>query len=78
MSMLGQKVLVQNDLIWIFLAYCAGTGGSIFLVGSSSGVVAMGQEQMRFGWYARHITGIAIAGYAAGAFCFYLQKLGLG
>lgn len=77
MSMLGKGDLAQNHLIWIFLAYCAGTGGSIFLVGSSSGVVAMGQEQIRFSWYARHITWIAIVGYASGAVCFYVQRVWL-
>jgi Na+/H+ antiporter NhaD/arsenite permease-like protein len=77
MSMLGKQALAQNDLIWVFLAYCAGTGGSIFLVGSSSGVVAMGQEDIRFSWYARHITWIAIVGYGVGALCFYAQKVWL-
>ena len=75
MSMLGKQALAQNDLIWVFLAYCAGTGGSIFLVGSSSGVVAMGQEGIRFSWYARHITWIAIVGYGSGALCFYVQRV---
>jgi len=75
MSMLGKQGLAQNDLIWIFLAYCAGTGGSIFLVGSSSGVVAMGQEDIRFSWYAHHITWIALVGYGTGALCFYAQRV---
>jgi Na+/H+ antiporter NhaD/arsenite permease-like protein len=67
MNSLTSTASSYGDGIWVFLAYCAGTGGSIFLVGSSSGVVAMGQEGAKFGWYARYISGLALMGYMAGA-----------
>lgn len=55
---------------WHFLAYCAGTGGSILIIGSAAGVAVMGMENISFGWYFRRISLPALAGYAAGAVAF--------
>lgn len=63
---------VQDGNFWVFLAYCAGVGGSILLIGSVSGVVVMGIEKIRFNWYLKNITLLALAGYIAGALSFIL------
>ena len=63
-----------DHLLWGFLAYCAGTGGSILIIGSAAGVAAMGLEKIRFFWYVRHISGLALLGYLAGAAVFLLQR----
>ncbi len=60
---------------WSFLAYCAGTGGSILIIGSAAGVAAMGIEKISFIWYAKKVTLIAFVGYLAGAIVFYLQSM---
>ncbi len=65
-----QSMFVQNGQFWSFLAYCAGTGGSCLIIGSASGVVAMGMEKMSFTWYLKHISGLAVIGYFAGAFTY--------
>ncbi|MCG8580031.1 MAG: sodium:proton antiporter NhaD [Bacteroidales bacterium] len=73
-GMTGDAVnFMQNGSFWTFLAYCAGTGGSLLIVGSASGVAAMGLEQINFMWYLRRITWIAFAGYLTGALTYYLQ-----
>lgn len=56
----------QDGIFWQLLAYCAGTGGSLLIIGSAAGVVVMGLEKISFGWYLRHFTLLALAGYAAG------------
>jgi Na+/H+ antiporter NhaD/arsenite permease-like protein len=58
--------------VWHFIAYAAGTGGSILVIGSAAGVVAMGMENISFGWYLKHIAPLALAGYLAGVLCFIL------
>ena len=58
---------------WEFLAYCAGTGGSILIIGSAAGVAAMGLEKIDFIWYLKKISLLALIGYLAGAAAFYLQ-----
>lgn len=57
---------------WHFIAYTAGTGGSILIIGSAAGVVAMGMEQISFGWYLKHIALLAFAGYIGGVLTFLL------
>ena len=64
---------VQDGSFWSFLAYCAGTGGSILIIGSAAGVAAMGLEKIDFMWYMKKISLIAFAGYLAGAVVFWLQ-----
>jgi Na+/H+ antiporter NhaD/arsenite permease-like protein len=61
-----------DSFLWEFLAYCAGTGGSILIIGSAAGVAAMGLEKISFFWYVRRISGYALLGYFAGAICYLL------
>ncbi|WP_235208356.1 sodium:proton antiporter NhaD [Saccharicrinis fermentans] len=65
----------QDGNFWSFLAYCAGTGGSILIIGSAAGVAAMGLEKIDFMWYMKKVSVIALAGYLGGALTFYLQTL---
>ncbi|MCR4829406.1 MAG: sodium:proton antiporter NhaD [Bacteroidales bacterium] len=60
----------QNDPFWEFLAYCAGTGGSLLIIGSAAGVAVMGMEKIDFIWYLKRITLLAFAGYLVGALVF--------
>lgn len=62
-----------NHFLWEFLAYCAGTGGSILIIGSAAGVAAMGLEKIKFFWYIRKISGLALIGYFAGAGAYLVQ-----
>ena len=60
------------------LAYCAGTGGSILVIGSAAGVAAMGLEKIDFIWYLRKISWLALIGYFAGVAAYFVQgSLGL-
>jgi Na+/H+ antiporter NhaD/arsenite permease-like protein len=60
---------------WAFLAYCAGTGGSILIIGSAAGVAAMGMERISFLWYFKHISLLALLGYFAGALVYILLNM---
>jgi Na+/H+ antiporter NhaD/arsenite permease-like protein len=60
----------MDSYIWEFLAYCAGTGGSILIIGSAAGVAAMGMEKIDFFWYIKKISWLALIGYFAGAFVY--------
>lgn len=62
-----------DHFFWEFLAYCAGTGGSILIIGSASGVAAMGMEKINFFRYLKKISYIAIIGYLSGALVYILQ-----
>lgn len=62
-----------DSFLWEFMAYCAGTGGSILIIGSAAGVAAMGLEKIHFFWYARRIGGLALIGYIAGALIYIVQ-----
>ena len=64
-----------DGMFWQLLAYCAGTGGSLLIIGSAAGVVVMGLERITFGWYMRHITPIALLGYIAGIVSYWLMNL---
>lgn len=57
----------QGHFFWDYLAYCAGTGGSILIIGSAAGVAAMGMEKISFFWYLKNISLLALLGYLAGA-----------
>jgi Na+/H+ antiporter NhaD/arsenite permease-like protein len=63
---------------WQFLAYCAGTGGSILIIGSAAGVAAMGLEKIDFIWYMKRISLLAFLGYIAGAAAYWVQMQILG
>lgn len=56
--------------VWHFIAYAAGTGGSMLIIGSAAGVVAMGMEKITFFWYLKNITLLALLGYLAGVGAF--------
>jgi Na+/H+ antiporter NhaD/arsenite permease-like protein len=56
-----------DSKIWEFIAYCAGTGGSILIIGSAAGVAVMGMEKIDFIWYMKRISLLALIGYFAGA-----------
>lgn len=62
-----------DSFLWEFMAYCAGTGGSILIIGSAAGVAAMGIEKIEFIWYMRRIAWLALLGYFAGAAVYILQ-----
>lgn len=62
-----------DSFLWEFMAYCAGTGGSILVIGSAAGVAAMGMEKIHFFWYVRKISGYAILGYFSGAIVYSIQ-----
>lgn len=64
--------------LWSFLAYCAGTGGSLLVIGSAAGVAVMGLENITFGWYLRRISWLALLGYLAGAGVYLAQTVLLG
>jgi Na+/H+ antiporter NhaD/arsenite permease-like protein len=59
--------------LWEFLAYCAGTGGSLLVIGSAAGVAVMGMERLEFGWYFRKISWLALVGYVAGAIVYLAE-----
>lgn len=65
---------VQDGAFWELLAYCAGTGGSILIIGSAAGVAAMGLEKIDFIWYMKKISLLALVGYFGGIFIFWLQN----
>jgi len=73
MGMYSLDVHPTDSFLWEFMAYCAGTGGSILIIGSAAGVAAMGLEKIDFFWYMRRISGLALIGYLAGAF-FYIAE----
>lgn len=64
--------MAVDGIFWQLLAYCAGVGGSMLIIGSAAGVVAMGIERITFGWYLRNITWIAFVGYVAGIACYWV------
>lgn len=68
----------QDGIFWQLLAYCAGVGGSMLIIGSAAGVVVMGLEKITFGWYMKHISWIAFVGYLAGIICYFVQRVVLG
>ena len=74
----GANVIFDvNHPFWEFLAYCAGTGGSLLIIGSAAGVAVMGMEKIDFIWYLKKITLLALAGYIAGALVFIAMDITL-
>lgn len=63
-----------DDQLWHFIAYSAGTGGSMLIIGSAAGVVAMGMEKIDFFWYLKKISWLALAGFLAGALAFLVTR----
>lgn len=74
MGMYDISIYPPDSYLWEFIAYCAGTGGSILIIGSAAGVAAMGMERIDFMWYLKKISWLAAIGYFAGALCYMLQE----
>ena len=66
--------MAVDGIFWQLLAYCAGVGGSMLIIGSAAGVVVMGLEKITFGWYMKHVSLIAFAGYLAGMLVYWLER----
>gem|GEM_PF-132020 len=69
---------VADGLFWHLLTYCAGVGGSLLIIGSAAGVVAMGLEKINFGWYLKRISLLALSGYLAGIAVIWLEHVLIG
>jgi len=78
MGMYTLEAHPTDSFLWEFLAYCAGTGGSILIIGSAAGVAAMGIEKIDFIWYVKRFSILALAGYLAGAVVYILQQEVIG
>lgn len=71
---LGMFTESVDDQLWHFIAFSAGTGGSMLIIGSAAGVVAMGMEKIDFFWYLRKISWLALLGFLAGALTFFFTR----
>lgn len=69
---------VVDGTFWELMSYCSGVGGSILIIGSAAGVIAMGLEKISFGWYLKHFSWVAFIGYIAGIAVYCLEKLIVG
>ncbi|MFZ9680298.1 MAG: sodium:proton antiporter NhaD [Bacteroidia bacterium] len=74
MGMYELSVYPMDNWMWHFMAYCAGVGGSVLIIGSAAGVAVMGMEKIDFGWYLKKISWLALLGYSAGAGVYLLMK----
>jgi Na+/H+ antiporter NhaD/arsenite permease-like protein len=72
MGMYDMNLFPQDHLIWEYLAYCAGTGGSVLIIGSAAGVAVMGMEKIDFIWYMKRASLLALLGYFAGAIVYLI------
>ena len=66
--------MAVDGIFWQLLAYCAGVGGSMLIIGSAAGVVVIGLEKITFGWYMKHISWVAFLGYLAGILFYLIEK----
>jgi len=73
MGMYSLTDFPMDHEMWEYLAFCAGTGGSILIIGSAAGVAVMGMEKIEFGWYLKKIGFLALLGYFAGAGLYLLM-----
>lgn len=78
MGMYEISTYPSDHLFWELLAYCAGTGGSVLIIGSAAGVAIMGILKIDFIWYLKHIAFLALVGYLSGALTFYLLTISIG
>jgi Na+/H+ antiporter NhaD/arsenite permease-like protein len=67
MGMYSMEQFPMDHMIWEYLAYCAGTGGSLLIIGSAAGVAVMGMEKIDFMWYLKKLSLLALLGYISGA-----------
>jgi Na+/H+ antiporter NhaD/arsenite permease-like protein len=72
-AMYPLKTFPLDHSFWHLLAFCAGTGGSLLIIGSAAGIAAMGIEKISFGWYLKNISWLALIGYLSGIAAFFLQ-----
>ena len=73
MGMYSLETYPMDSMLWEYLAYCAGTGGSLLVIGSAAGVAVMGMEKMDFIWYLKKISFLAVIGYLGGAVVYLLS-----
>jgi Na+/H+ antiporter NhaD/arsenite permease-like protein len=73
-DMVPGTFFAQDDFFWKFLAFTAGTGGSVLIIGSAAGVAVMGLEKIPFGWYLKRISFLALLGYFAGIAVYAIQR----
>jgi Na+/H+ antiporter NhaD/arsenite permease-like protein len=73
-SMYSLDVYPTDHYFWELLAYTAGTGGSVLIIGSAAGVAVMGMEKIDFFWYLKNISWIALIGFITGFFVFILEN----
>ena len=71
---MGMFSQLTDDPLWHFIAFSAGTGGSMLIIGSAAGVVAMGMEKIDFFWYFKKISWLAFLGFFAGSICFMVLR----
>ena len=71
----AEGAMAVDGIFWQLLAYCAGVGGSMLIIGSAAGVVVMGLEKITFGWYMKKITWIAFVGYLAGILIYWVERM---
>ena len=71
----AEGAMAIDGIFWQLLAYCAGVGGSMLIIGSAAGVVVMGLEKITFGWYLKHITWIAFVGYLCGILVYWVERM---
>ena len=69
------EYFVEDGLFWHLLTFTAGVGGSLLIIGSAAGVVAMGIEKIPFFWYLKRISFIAFLGYLAGIAIIWLENI---
>lgn len=69
------QFFTENGLFWLLLTYCAGVGGSLLIIGSAAGVVAMGLEKIDFSWYLKNISLVMLLGYFAGVLVIFIESL---
>ncbi len=72
-GVMGMYEFPMDHTLWVYLSYCAGTGGSLLIIGSAAGVAVMGMEKIDFVWYLKKITPYALLGYLAGAGVYVLM-----
>ena len=70
----AEGAMAVDGIFWQLLAYCAGVGGSMLIIGSAAGVVVMGLEKITFGWYMKNITWIVFVGYLSGILIYWLER----
>lgn len=73
-DMIPNTFFAHDDFFWKYLAFTAGTGGSVLIIGSAAGVAVMGLERIPFGWYLKRISFLALMGYIAGIAVYAIQR----